>query len=209
MMNFGGNNNNPPQPMGGGGVINLSKGAKIDLSKEVPNLTRAMIGLGWKPQTMVGQEFDLDASVFLLDVNDRARGEQDFIFYNQPKGINDCVVHHGDNLTGTGNGDDEQIFIDFTRVPNEINKIVIAVTIHDADARRQNFGQVKDAFVRVVDENGVEKIRYDLGEDFSTETAIIVCEFYKHNGSWRMSAVGSGYAGGLAAIATSYGLNVK
>lgn len=210
-MKFG--NNVPPQPMGSqpsnAGVISLKKGQRIDLSKSAPSLVEAMVGLGWDANDRVGQDFDLDASAFLLGINDRARGIEDFIFYNNLTGINGCCVHQGDNLTGDGDGDDEQILINFNKVPAEINKIAITVTIHEAVARRQNFGQVRNAYVRIVDNvTHQELIRFDLGEDFSTETAIVVAELYKLDGTWRMSAVGSGYAGGLAALATSYGLTV-
>ena len=210
-----------PTPMGGvvtpppmanapaGGVISLSKGQKIDLSKSAPALKHAMIGLGWDPQVMVGADFDLDASCFLLDANGRASGIQDFIFYNNLVGGNGSVQHQGDNLTGDGDGDDEQIYIDLEKVPANIAKIAIAITIFEADSRRQNFGMVHNAFARVVDnDTGKEMIHFDLGEDFSTETAIIAVEFYRHNGSWKMSAVAQGYSGGLAALARSYGLNV-
>lgn len=222
-MNFGGNANGAPTPMGApapmgvptpapapaGGVISLSKGQKIDLSKSAPALKRAMVGLGWDVNTRVGADFDLDASCFLLDANGRASGIQDFIFYNNLVGGGGAVQHQGDNLTGAGDGDDEQILIDLDAVPANIVKIAITVTIHDADVRRQNFGMVSNAFARVVDnDTGREMIRYDLGEDFSTETALVVVEFYRYQGSWKMSAVGQGYAGGLAALARSYGLNV-
>lgn len=198
-----------PAPVSNGGVISLSKGQKIDLSKSAPALKRAMVGLGWDVQTRVGADFDLDASCFLLDANGRASGIQDFIFYNNLIGGGGSVQHQGDNLTGAGDGDDEQILIDLDKVPANIAKIAVTVTIHDADVRRQNFGMVSNAFARVVDnDTGKEMIRYDLGEDFSTETALVVVEFYRHQGSWKMSAVGQGYAGGLAALARSYGLNV-
>ena len=206
--------NNPvtPPPMASapaGGVISLQKGQKIDLSKSAPALKRAMIGLGWDPQCMVGAQFDLDASCFLLDANGRASGIQDFIFYNNLVGGNGSVQHQGDNLTGDGDGDDEQILIEFDRVPANIQKIAITITIDQYDTRRQNFGMVKNGFARVVDNDTQrELIRFDLGEDYSTESAIIAVEFYRHNGSWKMAAVGQGYAGGLAALARSYGLNV-
>lgn len=223
-MNFGMNNGptpmgapvpmGSPTPMGGSapmanGVISLSKGQKIDLSKSAPALKRAMIGLGWDANDRVGADFDLDASCFLLDGNGRASGVQDFIFYNNLVGGNGSVQHQGDNLTGDGDGDDEQILIEFDRVPANIQKIAIAITIFEADSRKQNFGMVRNAFARVVDnDTGREMIHFDLGEDFSTETAIIAVEFYRYNGSWKMSAVAQGYAGGLAALARSYGLNV-
>ena len=201
-----------PTPMSGapaGGVISLRKGEKIDLSKSAPALKRAMIGLGWDPQCMVGAQFDLDASCFLIDANGRANGIEDFIFYNNLVGGNGSVQHQGDNLTGAGDGDDEQILIEFDKVPAHIQKIAIAITIHEADIRRQNFGMVHNAFARVVDNDTQrEMIRFDLGEDFSTETAIVAVEFYRHNGAWKMGAVAQGYAGGLAPLARSYGLNV-
>ena len=200
----------PMAPAPAGGVISLRKGEKIDLSKSTPALKRAMIGLGWDPiGGMVGAQFDLDASCFLLDANGRANGIQDFIFYNNLVGGNGSVQHQGDNLTGDGDGDDEQILIEFDRVPANIAKIAITITIDQYDVRRQNFGMVRNAFARVVDNDSQrELIRFDLGEDFSTETAIIAVEFYRHNGAWKMSAVAQGYAGGLAALARSYGLNV-
>lgn len=199
----------PMAPAPAGGVISLRKGEKIDLSKSAPALKRAMIGLGWDANTMVGAQFDLDASCFLLDANGRANGIQDFIFYNNLVGGNGSVQHQGDNLTGDGDGDDEQILIEFDRVPANIAKIAITITIDQYDVRRQNFGMVRNAFARVVDNDSQrELIRFDLGEDFSTETAIIAVEFYRHNGAWKMSAVAQGYAGGLAALARSYGLNV-
>ena len=200
-----------PMPMGAApaGVISLKKGEKIDLSKSAPALKRAMIGLGWDANDRVGGQFDLDASCFLLDANGRASGIQDFIFYNNLVGGNGSVQHQGDNLTGDGDGDDEQILIEFDKVPANIAKIAITITIDQADVRRQNFGMVRNAFARVVDNDTQrEMIRFDLGEDFSTETAIIAVEFYRHNGSWKMSAVAQGYAVGLAALARSYGLNV-
>lgn len=191
------------------GVISLKKGERIDLSKKAPSLVQAMIGLGWDANDRVGAAFDLDASAFILDSVGKAHGIEHFIFYNNLSGAGGSIVHQGDNLTGQGDGDDEQILIDFSRVPAEVAKIAITVTIHDAEARRQNFGMVSNAFVRVVDNmTNQELIRYDLGEDFSTETAVIFAEFYRHEGGWKMSAVGQGYSGGLAALARSYGLNV-
>lgn len=192
------------------GVISLSKGEKIDLGKAAPGLKEALIGLGWTAQSRDGAEFDLDASAFLLDENDKAHKLENFIFYNNLTGANGCCEHMGDELTGgDGSKDDEQIIIKFDKVPANIQKIGVAVTIFEAESRRQNFGQVRKAYVRVADNlTGEEKVRFDLGEDFSTETAVVVAEFYKHNGGWRMSAVGSGYAGGLRALASGYGLRV-
>lgn len=195
-----------------GEVISLSKGEAISLTKVAPGLKTAMIGLGWDPlnEGMEGAPFDLDASCFLLDANERAHGIQDFVFYGNLSGVNQSVVHQGDNLTGGGDGDDEQIIIDFTKVPDSVAKIAVAITIYDYDKRRQNFGMVHNSFVRVVDTaTDKEIIRYNLGEDFSAETAIIACEFYKYNGEWKMRARGQGYAGGLKALGQSYGLNVQ
>lgn len=190
--------------------ISLSKGQKIDLSKASPGLARAIVGLGWDTNKYSGGfDFDLDASAFLVGENGKCQNDQDFIFYNNLQGGNGSVVHTGDNRTGEGEGDDEQVKIDFSKVPNHIHKIAITVTIHDALQRRQNFGQVSNAFVRVVNEdNNEEVLRYDLAEDFSVETAIVVCEIYRHNGEWRFSAVGSGFEGGLASLCRNYGLQV-
>lgn len=190
--------------------ISLSKGQKIDLSKASPGLSRAIVGLGWDTNKYSGGfDFDLDASAFLVGENGKVQNDLDFIFYNNLQGANGSVVHTGDNRTGEGEGDDEQIKIDFNKVPNHIHKIAITVTIHDAHQRKQNFGQVSNAFVRVVNQdNNEEVLRYDLAEDFSIETAIVVCEIYRHNGEWRFSAVGSGFEGGLAALCRNYGLQV-
>lgn len=190
--------------------INLSKGQKIDLTKSNPGLKKVVIGLGWDTNHYDGgYEFDLDASAFLVGSNGKVNNDLDFIFYNNLTHSSGCVVHTGDNRTGEGDGDDEQIIIDFSVVPQEIDKIAITVTIHDAVARSQNFGQVSNAFVRVVnEETGSELIRYDLTEDFSVETALVFCELYRHGGEWKFSAVGSGFQGGLAALCGNYGLSV-
>ncbi|MGC5326526.1 TerD family protein [Brevibacillus sp. SYSU BS000544] len=189
-------------------VISLTKGQKIDLTKGNPNLTKVHVGLGWDTNKYSGQHaFDLDAAAFLLRTGDKATGIQDFVFYNNLKGINDCVIHRGDNLTGEGDGDDEVIKVDFSKVPADIQKIAFTVTIHDGQARNQNFGQVSNAFVRVLDDaTGREILRYDLGEDFSIETAIVVCEIYRHGAEWKFSAVGSGFSGGLQALCANFGL---
>lgn len=190
-------------------ALSLQKGGNISLSKEAPNLRRIIIGLGWDPRATDGQAFDLDASAFLLGSGGRVRNDSDFIFYNQPKSADGSVQHTGDNLTGQGDGDDESIKVDLNAVPAAIEKIAVAVTIHEADQRRQNFGQVGGAFIRVVnEENGQEITRYDLGEDFSTETAVIFGEVYRHGAEWKFRAVGQGFAGGLAPLARNYGVNV-
>lgn len=188
--------------------INLSKGQKVNLSKEAPNLKVALIGLGWDVnQFDGGSDFDLDASVFLLGENGKCAKDTDFVFYNNL--TSNGVTHTGDNRTGEGEGDDEAVIIEFDKVPQSIAKIAITVTIYDAPARGQNFGQVQNAFVRLVDQNtGAELLRYDLNEDYSTETAIVFAEVYRHNGEWKFSAVGSGFNGGLEALCKQYGLDV-
>jgi len=191
-------------------VISLQKGQKIDLTKGNPGLSKIIVGLGWDTNKYSGgSDFDLDASVFLLDKNSRAGGLEDFIYYNNLVGGNGSVTHTGDNLTGAGDGDDEQIKVDLAAVPAHVEKLAFTVTIHEAAQRSQNFGQVSNAFVRVVNEtNGQEVMRYDLGEDFSVETALVVCELYRHQGEWKFNAVGSGFSGGLAALCANYGLQV-
>lgn len=191
-------------------AISLSKGQKVDLTKTNPGLSKILIGLGWDVNRYDGgADFDLDASAFLLGANGKCTSDADFIFYNQTTGGNGSVVHTGDNRTGEGEGDDEQVTVDLAAVPSTIEKISFVITIHEAEARSQNFGQVSNSFVRIVNqENDEELIRYDLGEDFSIETAIIVGELYRHNGEWKFSAIGSGYQGGLARIVTDYGLQI-
>lgn len=190
-------------------AIQLSKGQRIDLTKTDPTLQNIVIGLGWDvKQFDGGQDFDLDASAFLLNENNKCAKDQDFIFYNNLSSVEGSVVHTGDNRTGAGDGDDEQIQIHLAKVPQDVKKIAITVTIHDAETRRQNFGQVSNAFVRLVNEDtNVEVLRYDLGEDFSIETAVVFCEVYKHGNDWKFNAVGSGYQGGLQALVHAYGLD--
>lgn len=192
-------------------AINLVKGQKINLSKEDPSLKTALIGLGWDIKKYDGgYDFDLDASAFLVGTNNKVNNDYDFIFYNNLKHPSESVIHTGDNRTGEGEGDDEQVIIDFTKVPKDIGKIAITVTIHDAKTRAQNFGQVANAFVRLENmDSSQEILRYDLSEDFSVETAIVVCEIYKNNGEWKFSAIGSGFEGGLAALCNNYGLDVQ
>lgn len=190
--------------------ISLSKGQRIDLTKTNPGLTKVIIGLGWDTNKYSGgRDFDLDASAFLADGNGNVQNDLDFVFYNNLKSPNGAVEHTGDNRTGEGDGDDEQMIIDFSLMPSYVEKIGITVTIHDAEARSQNFGQVSNAFVRVVNaDNSEEVLRYDLGEDFSVETAVVVCELYKHGQDWKFNAIGSGFSGGLAALCRNYGLDV-
>ncbi|WP_413364637.1 TerD family protein [Lysinibacillus sp. 3P01SB] len=191
-------------------AIQLSKGQRIDLTKNDPSLQRIIIGLGWDVKNFDGgQDFDLDASVFMLGADGKCRNDLDFIFYNNLQSTDGSVIHTGDNRTGEGDGDDEQIKVDLSKVPSSVDRIAFTVTIHDAEARRQNFGQVTNAFVRLVNEDtNNEVLRFDLGEDFSIETAVVFCELYRHNQDWKFNAVGSGYQGGLAALVRAYGLSV-
>ncbi|MBK7984369.1 MAG: TerD family protein [Candidatus Competibacteraceae bacterium] len=190
-------------------AISLNKGGKLSLSKEAPDLKKVLVGLGWDARATDGADFDLDASAFLLDANGKVRSDADFIFYNQLKSTCGSVQHTGDNRTGAGEGDDEALMVDLSRVPAEVHKITFTVTIHDADQRKQNFGQVQNAFIRLVNaETNAEVARYDLGEDASTETAMIFGEIYRHGSEWKFGAVGQGYAGGLAAMCRQYGVNI-
>ena len=190
--------------------VSLTKGQKVSLTKENPGLTKVVVGLGWDVnQFDTGGDFDLDATAFLLTATGKVSRQEDFIFFGNLAHPTGCVIHQGDNLTGVGEGDDEQIKINLSLVPEEISKIAFAVTIYEAETRRQNFGQVNNAFIRIYDETtGAELLRYDLGEDFSIETAAIFGELYKNNGEWKFNAIGSGYQGGLAAICNSFGIDV-
>ncbi len=191
-------------------AISLAKGQKIDLTKTNPGLSKILIGLGWDIKRYDGgAQFDLDASAFLLGDNEKVPSDDEFIFYNQPKHKSGGVEYLGDNRTGEGAGDDEQIKVDLSKVPENIKAISFTVTIHEADERKQNFGQVENAFIRVVDEaNNTELIRYDLGEDFSIETAIVVGKLYRQGGEWKFQAIGSGFSGGLKALGQNFGVNV-
>lgn len=190
-------------------AISLQKGGNLSLSKTDPSLRQVLVGLGWEARSTTGADFDLDASLFMVQENGKVRGDHDFIFYNQLTSTCGAVEHTGDNKTGAGEGDDEALKIRLDEVPAEIKRLVIAVTIHDAEARRQSFGMVQDAFVRVVNlDNDAEIVRFDLSEDYSTETAMIFAEIYRHNGEWKFRAVGQGYAGGLAALATEHGVDI-
>jgi tellurium resistance protein TerD len=190
-------------------ALSLAKGGNISLSKADPTLTRILLGLGWDARSTSGDEFDLDASAFMLNDSGKVRSDADFIFYNQLRSAEGSLEHTGDNRTGDGDGDDEALKIDLPKVPTDIQRIIFPVTIHDAQSRRQNFGMVKNAFIRVVnDDTGVELARYDLSEDASTETAMIFGEVYRHNGEWKFRAVGQGYAGGLHALAKDHGVNI-
>ena len=191
-------------------AISLKKGQKVDLTKTNPGLKNILIGLGWDTNKYDGgKDFDLDSSVFLLNGEGKVRNDDDFVFYGNLKHVSGAVEHLGDNLTGAGEGDDEQIKIDLSKVPEGIEKIDFTVTIYEAEERKQNFGQVENAFIRVVNEaTGEELIRYDLGEDFSIETAVVIGELYRNKGEWKFNAIGSGFSGGLASLGKNYGVNV-
>jgi tellurium resistance protein TerD len=189
-------------------AISLQKGGNVNLSKENPNLSKVIVGLGWDPRATDGAAFDLDASGFLQKNDGKVRGDADFVFYNNLKSTDGSVVHLGDNTTGQGEGDDERLTVDLTKVPAEVDKISFCVTIHDADARKQNFGMVGKAFIRCVDANGEKELaRYDLSEDSSTETAMIFGELYRAGADWKFKAVGQGFKGGLGPLARSFGVN--
>ena len=190
-------------------AISLQKGGNVNLSKEAPGLTSLKVGLGWDIRATDGAAFDLDGAVFLLNAAGKVRSDADFIFYNNLKSTDGSVVHSGDNTTGAGEGDDEFVTVDLAKVPADIDKVVLAVTIHDAEARRQNFGMVGKAFIRCVNNaNGQEVARYDLSEDGSTEAAMIFGEVYRNGADWKFRAIGQGFAGGLGPLARSYGVNV-
>jgi tellurium resistance protein TerD len=190
-------------------ALSLQKGGNLSLSKTDPTLSKLIVGLGWDPRATDGAEFDLDASVFMLNAAGKVRGEQDFIYYNQKKSAEGSVEHTGDNRSGEGDGDDESINVDLALVPADIDKISVTVTIHDAETRKQSFGQVANAFIRIVNAvTGVEIVRFDLAEDASTETAMVFGELYRNNGEWKFRAVGQGYAGGLKAMCGQYGINI-
>ena len=191
--------------------INLSKGQKVDLTKKNPGLKNIMVGLGWDVNAFdSGADFDLDAAAFMLGSNGKCPTEKEFIFYGNLEHASGAVKHMGDNLTGEGEGDDEQIEVKLPDIPSNVERIAFTVTIYDSDVRRQNFGQVSNSFIRIVDmSTDTELIRYDLGEDFSIETAVVVVgELYRHNGEWKFNAIGSGFQGGLAALCGHYGIEV-
>jgi len=189
--------------------ISLNKGGNISLSKTDPSLKNVLVGLGWDARPTDGADFDLDASAFMVKEDGKVRSDSDFIFYNQVRSTCGSVEHTGDNRTGAGDGDDESLIVLLDKVPADIQSVIFTVTIHDADVRKQNFGQVSGAFVRIVNkDSGQEVTRYDLSEDASIETAMIFGEIYRHSGEWKFRAVGQGYAGGLAALARQYGINI-
>ncbi len=190
-------------------AVSLSKGGNVSLSKEAPGLKAVRVGLGWDTRVTDGSGFDLDASVFLLNEGGKVRSDADFVFYNNKEGGSGSVVHQGDNTTGEGSGDDEVVAVSLDQVPADVAKMSFAVTIHDADGRKQNFGMVSNAYIRVLNaDGGTEIARYDLSEDASTETAMIFGDLYRHNGEWKFKAIGQGFAGGLGPLAQSLGVNV-
>ena len=189
--------------------VSLSKGGNVSLTKEAPGLTAVTVGLGWDVRTTTGTDFDLDASAILVSAEGKVRNDQDFVFFNNLKSADGSVEHTGDNLTGEGEGDDEQVKVNLAGVPADVAKIVFPVSIYDAENRQQSFGQVRNAFIRVVNQaDGVELARYDLSEDYSTETALVFGELYRNGAEWKFRAVGQGYASGLAGIARDFGVNI-
>jgi tellurium resistance protein terD len=190
-------------------AVSLSKGQNVSLSKTNPTLKHIIIGLGWDARSSDGQDFDLDASVFMTGENGKVLSDDYFIFYNQLQSPCGSVQHTGDNLTGDGDGDDESLIVELDKVPAQIKSLFVTVTIHEAQARRQNFGQVRNAFVRLVNkEDEQEILRFDLSEDYSTETAMVFGEVYRHNNEWKFRAVGQGYTGGLLSLCQQFGVNV-
>jgi tellurium resistance protein TerD len=192
-------------------ALSLKKGAKVDLTKGNAGLSRILIGLGWDTNKYDGgDDFDLDASAFLLLGNDRVRDDSDLVFYGAKNHPSGSVFSMGDNRTGGSGGDDEQIKVDLSKIPANYEKVAFTVTIDEADKRKQNFGQVGNAYIRIVNEaNDTELMRYDLVEDFSVETAVLVAELYRDGGEWKFSAVGKGFTGGLSAICKNFGIDVK
>ncbi|MBT2368038.1 TerD family protein [Streptomyces sp. ISL-10] len=189
--------------------VSLSKGGNVSLTKEAPGLTAVIVGLGWDVRTTTGTDFDLDASALLVDANGKVLSDQHFIFFNNLKSPDGSVEHTGDNLTGAGEGDDEQIKVDLAGVAAQVDKIVFPVSIHEGESRSQSFGQVRNAFIRVVNQaGGAELARYDLSEDASTETAMVFGELYRNGAEWKFRAVGQGYASGLRGIAQDFGVNI-
>lgn len=190
-------------------AVSLSKGGNVSLSKEAPGLTEVVVGLGWDPRVTDGQEFDLDASVFIVGESGKVLNDASFVFYNNKTSPDGNVVHQGDNRSGAGEGDDEQVHVKLSGFASDTKKLVFAVTIHEAVGRKQSFGQVANAYIRVVNKaDDKELARYDLSEDASTETAMIFGELYTHISEWKFKAIGQGFAGGLGPLAASHGVNL-
>ncbi|GIU12787.1 TerD family protein [Shewanella glacialipiscicola] len=191
-------------------TVSLSKGGNVSLTKTDPTMKKVLVGLGWDARSTDGQDFDLDASAFLLGENSKVRSPEDFVFYNNMRAAGGAIEHTGDNRTGAGDGDDESLKVNLDTLPADIAKIVFVVTIHDATARSQNFGQVSGAFIRLVnEESGKEIIRFDLSEDASTETAMLFAELYRHGSEWKFKAVAQGYKGGLSSVCAEYGVSAN
>ncbi|MBO8198786.1 TerD family protein [Streptomyces smyrnaeus] len=189
--------------------VSLSKGGNVSLTKEAPNLTAVIVGLGWDARTTTGSDFDLDASALLTNAEGKVGNDQNFVFFNNLKSPDGSVEHTGDNLTGEGEGDDEVIKVNLAGVPADVEKIVFPVSIYEAESRQQSFGQVRNAYIRVLNQaDNVELARYDLSEDASTETAMVFGELYRHGAEWKFRAIGQGYASGLRGIAQDFGVNV-
>ncbi|KVR69238.1 TerD family protein [Burkholderia ubonensis] len=190
-------------------AVSLSKGGNVSLSKEAPGLSEVLVGLGWDPRVTDGTEFDLDASIFVTGDSGQVLSDAGFIFYNNKKSADGTIEHLGDNRSGQGEGDDEQVVVKLTGLAADVKKLVFAVTIHDAESRKQSFGQVSNAYIRVVNKaEGKEIARYDLSEDASTETAMIFGELYRHNDEFKFKAIGQGFAGGLKPLAEAHGVNI-
>ena len=189
--------------------VSLSKGGNVSLTMTVPGLKKILIGLGWDAMATEGAGFDLDASLFMLKADGKVRSDSDFIFYNNLKSADGSVEHAGDNITGTGEGDDEALKVDLERVPSDVIRLSVGVTIHEADVRKQNFGMVSSAFIRIVNQDNNQEIaRYDLSEDASTETAMLFGEVYRLSGEWKFKALGQGFSGGLGPMAKNFGVNI-
>lgn len=189
--------------------VSLTKGGNVNLSKSTPGLQSVFVGLGWDVRSTDGAAFDLDSSAFLVKADGKVRSSADFIFYNQKRSPCGSVEHMGDNTSGAGEGDDEVVKVSLAQVPADVEKIVFCVTIHDGEARRQNFGMVSRAFIRVVNAAGSSELaRYDLSEDASVETAMIFGELYRHAGDWKFRAIGQGFAGGLGPLARNFGVDI-
>ena len=191
--------------------INLTKGQKVSLTKNKPGLSKVVVGLGWDTNKFdTGGDFDLDASAFLVEENGKISNQNDFIFFGNLEHSSGAVKHIGDNRTGEGDGDDEQIFVELEKIPSNIKRIVFTATIYEAEKRKQNFGQISNAYIRIIDqEKNEELLSDDLGEDFSIGTAVVFGEIYRHNGEWKFNAMGSGFQGGLAALCINYGIDVE
>jgi tellurium resistance protein TerD len=191
-------------------AVSLAKGGNVSLSRTTPNLRKILIGLGWDARSTDGASFDLDASIFMLQENGLVRRDEDFIFYGNLASLCQSIQHNGDNRTGAGEGDDESIIVELEKIPLGANRLAVTVTIHEAEGRRQNFGQVSGAFIRVVNmDNDIELVRFDLTEDYGPETAMIFGEIYRYQEEWKFKAIGQGYSGGLKAMCSRYGVDVE